>query len=75
MATPKHILRIHDTEANLFANLKDTQIAFATDTNRIIWREGSSFWTFDAGLKWNGTNFEGNEVSTCLLYTSDAADE
>lgn len=50
MATPKHILRIHDTEANLFANLKDTQIAFATDTNRIIWREGSSFWTFDAGL-------------------------
>ena len=67
MATPKHILRIHDTEANLFANLKDTQIAFATDTNRIIWREGSSFWTFDAGLKWNGTNFEGNEVSTGVI--------
>ena len=67
MATPKHILRIHDTESNLFANLKDTQIAFATDTNRIIWREGSSFWTFDAGLKWNGTNFEGNEVSTGVI--------
>jgi len=67
MATPKHILRIHDTEANLIANLKDTQIAFATDTNRIIWREGSSFWTFDAGLKWNGTNFEGNEVSTGVI--------
>jgi hypothetical protein len=51
----------------LIANLKDTQIAFATDTNRIIWREGSSFWTFDAGLKWNGTNFEGNEVSTGVI--------
>lgn len=67
MSTPKHILRIKDTQANLFANLKDNQIAFATDTNRIIWREGSDFWTFDAGLKWNGTNFEGNEVATGLI--------
>jgi len=44
MADLKHILRIHDTKANLLASLKDTQMGWATDTNEVVWREGLNYY-------------------------------
>lgn len=53
----KHILRIHDTQANLLADLKDTQIAWATDTEEAIWRDGNKFHFLGSGKYWDGTQF------------------
>jgi len=53
----KHILRIHDTEANLLANLKDKQISWATDIKQIIWRDGNNFYYIDPDKFWDGTQF------------------
>ena len=83
MAVPKHILRIHDTEANLLANLKDTQIAYATDIEEAIWRNGTDFHYLASGKSWNGsayvysnidaeslTIFDGTGNSKLLNYAS-----
>ena len=53
----KHILRIHDTQANLIAELKDKQIAWATDINEAIWRNGTNFHFLSSGKYWDGTQF------------------
>lgn len=52
----KHILRIHNTQANLYANLKDKQIAWATDTKTIIWRDGSEFYTLQPNFAFDGVD-------------------
>lgn len=53
----KHILRIHDTQANLLNDLKDTQIAWATDTEEAIWRDGNNFHFIGSGKYWDGSQF------------------
>ena len=53
----KHILRIHDTQANLLATLKDKQIAWATDSEEMIWRNGNNFHFLGSGKYWDGTKF------------------
>ncbi len=53
----KHILRIHDTQANLLTDLKDTQIAWATDTEEAIWRDGNNFHFLGSGKYWDVTQF------------------
>ena len=53
----KHILRIHETEADLLAELKDKQIAWATDINEAIWRNGNNFYYIEASKYWDGSEF------------------
>ena len=53
----KHILRIHETEADLLSELKDKQIAWATDINEAIWRSGNNFYYLEASKYWNGSEF------------------
>jgi hypothetical protein len=58
----KHILRIHDTQANLLATLKDKQIAWATDSEEMIWRNGNKFHFLGSGKYWNGSAFQFDNV-------------
>ena len=49
---------------------------FATNTNGINSVNGDEIVGIDrSNINYNGINVYGDEVSTCLLYTSDAADE
>lgn len=57
MAELKHILRIHDTEVNLLAELKDKQIAWVSDLNKIMWRNGSNYYYFDPSKVFDGATY------------------
>jgi len=68
----KHILRIHETEADLLSELKNKQIAWATDINQAIWRSGNNFYYIEASKYWNGTEFiEINSDQIYNVYTWD----
>ena len=71
MAVPKHILRIHDTEANLLASLKDTQIAYATDIDEAIWRNGTYFHYLASGKAWNGSSYDYSNIDATSITIHD----
>ena len=71
MAVPKHILRIHDTEANLLASLKDTQIAYATDIDEAIWRNGTDFHYLSSGKAWNGASYDYSNIDATSITIHD----
>ena len=62
----KHILRIHETESDLLSELKDKQIAWATDINEAIWRNGNNFYYIEASKYWNGSEFI--EINSDQIY-------